>query len=360
MSSDEIKWEFLRHCQSNNLEGVNHCLSHGVDVNTKAVVFGDISSALMLACQNGNPAIVARLVQVPGLDINFQNEAGDSAAYCASFLAEIECVRILAETGKVDWNQGGSNGDTPLYLALYFGASDTADIIMRQPHIDYNVKTQDGGATLGQAAVRGGDAWCVETLAEQERFVGWNVPDRNGLTPIMVAFKDGKREMVEILLRCPRVDLSCTDQEGWSLVFRAIQRNKLGKIMLKCSVQKTLLYVFVDFVKTILSKLEKPYSGCSLACIAVEVGEEEDIRLLVQAEREDVDGCYDKNLCIRVDWNKTAEDEDPAILWALKNEKSGIVDILMAVNKINLQGDLRADLTREIVHPPEPLVYDHC
>ena len=91
----------------------------------------------------------------------------------------------------------------------------------------------------------------------------------------------------------------------------------------------------------ILSKLEKPYSGSSLARIAVEVGEEEDIRLLVQSED------YNKEWLrlIRVDWSETAEDEDPAILWALKNEKFGIVDILMAVNKINLQGDPSADLT---------------
>ena len=89
--------------------------------------------------------------------------------------------------------------------------------------------------------------------------------------------------------------------------------------------------MFVDLVKMILSKLEKPYYGSSLARIAVEVGEEEDIRLLVQSGS--------------VDWNETAEDEDPAILWALKNEKFGIVDILMAVNKINLQGDPSADLT---------------
>ena len=95
----------------------------------------------------------------------------------------------------------------------------------------------------------------------------------------------------------------------------------------------------------ILSKLEKPYYGSSLARIAVEVGEEEDIRLLVQAEREDARGLYDADLFIRVDWNETAEDEDPAILWALKSGKFGIVDILMAVNKINLQGDPSADLT---------------
>ena len=94
----------------------------------------------------------------------------------------------------------------------------------------------------------------------------------------------------------------------------------------------------------ILSKLEKPYYGSSLARIAVEVGEEEDIRLLVEAER-DILYIYTNHRYIRVDWNETAEDEDPAILWALKNEKFGIVDILMAVNKINLQGDPSADLT---------------
>ena len=84
-------------------------------------------------------------------------------------------------------------------------------------------------------------------------------------------------------------------------------------------------------MRTILSRLNKTYTGTTLARIAVEVGEEEDIRLLVQSGS--------------VDWNETAEDEDPAILWALKNEKFGIVDILMPVNKINLQGDPSADLT---------------
>ena len=80
----------------------------------------------------------------------------------------------------------------------------------------------------------------------------------------------------------------------------------------------------------ILSKQEKPYSGSSLARIAVEVGEEEDIRLLVQSERNDEK--YDEKWhgLVRVDWNETTEDEDPAILWALKNEKFGIVDILIS------------------------------
>ena len=69
-----------------------------------------------------------------------------------------------------------------------------------------------GGATLGHAAVWG-DVKCVETLAAQERFDCWNVPDRDGDTPIMKALKEDKTEIVEILLECPRVDVNVVDRE---------------------------------------------------------------------------------------------------------------------------------------------------
>ena len=84
-------------------------------------------------------------------------------------------------------------------------------------------------------------------------------------------------------------------------------------------------------MKRILSKLERPYYGSSLARIAVEVGEEEDIRLLVQSGS--------------VDWDETVEDEDPATLWSLKNEKFEIFDLLPSATKINLQEDPSADLS---------------
>ena len=76
--------EFLQNCQDNNLEGVNDCLSRGVDVNSKedwyGCVLGPKMTALMIACEYGNPTIVSRLVQVPGLDINYQDRERDIQA----------------------------------------------------------------------------------------------------------------------------------------------------------------------------------------------------------------------------------------------------------------------------------------
>ena len=115
--------EFIEHCRENNLEGVEDCLSRGVDVNTTEESDGKQISALMFACGAGNPAIVSRLVQVPGLDINYQTEEGVTAAWLACRKCHTECVRILAQTDRVDWNKADEWGRTPLCWALFNGRS---------------------------------------------------------------------------------------------------------------------------------------------------------------------------------------------------------------------------------------------
>ena len=72
----------------------------------------------------------------------------------------------------------------------------------------------------------------------------------------------------------------------------------------------------------ILARLNKKYTGSTLARIAVEMLDEEDIDMLVHSEF--------------VDWNERAENEDPAILWALKNDKFDLLHLLLKSPGINL------------------------
>ena len=191
--------------------------------------YGHDRPELLKNCYDGNSAIVSKLVKESGLDINFQDEEyGDTAAYLCCVWGYTKCVRILAETGRVDWNKRNKWGKTPLSLALHYRQSDIVEIIVKQPNIDYDIKDKDG-VTLTQTAVYGGFVKGVETLAAEERCECWNDPDSDGDTPIMRALKYDKTEIVETLLECPRVDLSCRDKEGWSLVFRAMETSNLGE-----------------------------------------------------------------------------------------------------------------------------------
>ena len=68
--------QFLNHCMEDNLQGVNDCLNG---------FFETLCQGLTVACDRGNPAIVSRLVQVPGLNFNYQDEVeGWTAAHLAS------------------------------------------------------------------------------------------------------------------------------------------------------------------------------------------------------------------------------------------------------------------------------------
>ena len=46
---------FIKHCEGNELEGVNYCLSRGFDVNSK---YNGMTGP-MFACESGNSAIVS-------------------------------------------------------------------------------------------------------------------------------------------------------------------------------------------------------------------------------------------------------------------------------------------------------------
>jgi len=340
-----LKQEFIKYCQENDLKRAEACLTLDVDVNTVSedghwsgltvaayknykdlleillshpqikinnttdpgVVYAGLSgrqlTALMFASRAGNSAIVSRLVQVPGLDINYQDKYGVTAAHLASGWGHTEYVRILAETGKVDWNKRNKWG-SPLYWALYSGNSDIVEIIVKQSNIDYNIKNDDG-ETLAQRSVINGNVKSVETLADQEECQCWNVPDTDGNTPALKALKENKMDILKILLKCPRVDLSCRDADGWSLLFRAIaMKNR-------------------DLVNRILSKMGQDVTGKTLARIAVEMGGDEDVRRLVEAGT--------------VDWNEKVQGEDPAIFWALNNERFEMVKILLKCPRIDLK-----------------------
>ena len=129
----------------------------------------------------------------------------------------------------MDWNQRDGVGTTPLYWALW--NPDNLEIIGKQPNLDYNIKSNDGD-TLAQVAVRRADVKLVETLAAQEKFHYWNVPDKAGDTPVLKALKENKMDILQMLLNCPRVDLTLNDDNGDSLIMVALKTGRIDVVKL--------------------------------------------------------------------------------------------------------------------------------
>ena len=78
-------------------------------------------TALIVACRTGDSEEVSRLVQDGGLDLNYQDECGSTAAERASYHGHTQCVQILADCReRVNWKKKDNWDGTPLYWALRF------------------------------------------------------------------------------------------------------------------------------------------------------------------------------------------------------------------------------------------------
>ena len=171
-----------------------------------------------------------------GLDINAVDDYGVTAAHWAVTWRHAEVIRLLAATGEVNWNIGDLAGNTPLHLALFGGDFEVAGIIMKQDNVDFSLRASLGW-TVAMAAVYGESTRCVELLAQQENCNSWNIPSDDGNTPLMEAIKWKNKDILKILLNCPRVDLNLLDKDGNSAVMKAIKEEKLvlARLLIRCS-----------------------------------------------------------------------------------------------------------------------------
>jgi len=75
------------------------------------------------------------LVQRPELDINHQDNTGLSAVMYVSFVGATKCVKILAETGRVDWSLAWPLGHTALEIAYRRGHFEICMVIAQYVYI---------------------------------------------------------------------------------------------------------------------------------------------------------------------------------------------------------------------------------
>ena len=115
-------WGLESCCRNNSLNGVEECLSRGADVNRvfyNLIGDGLQLTGLMTACREGHPDIVARLLQVEGVMVNYQGVLKETAAHWACQQGNLSCLQLLAKVGTVDWTIRNNRGQTPLDLGKF-------------------------------------------------------------------------------------------------------------------------------------------------------------------------------------------------------------------------------------------------
>ena len=203
---------------------------------TKPYLRKAAQEVFVAACKDGEANAAALLLEGDGVDGNAvlnqhcvvdegwaygDNKEGDTALTRAAREGRGHVVRALVESGKVDVNRAGRNGELPLVLAIKSTDASCAEALLAADGIDtllvggYRAETP-----LIAAAGVGNAAWVKCFLAvdgvatnhaanqEGEKWSG------GGYTALMFAAEEGHTECVQALLEADGIAVNHTTQGG--------------------------------------------------------------------------------------------------------------------------------------------------
>ena len=143
----------------NNIELFNILLSAGVDVNIGIFdgFSGDLppkSSQLIFASLLNRTEIVKLLLAVPGIDINLQNEYGDSALIIACKEGNSEIIKLLLTAPGINVNLQNKDGDSALIITCRKGNAEIVKLLLADPKIYINLQNINGDTALAESTVK--------------------------------------------------------------------------------------------------------------------------------------------------------------------------------------------------------------
>ena len=190
-----------------HLNSVNILLRYGADIEARGTLKIENNviegcTPLCAAAVTGHLNVVKLLIE-HNADVDGRTSTGSTPLRVAAHDGHLDVVRCLVESGA-DVNARNDYESTPLMAACYYGhVSVVTYLINKGAFMDLQAK--NGNTALHYAAQRGH----LETVSQLLALGASQLPNNQGLTPLLYACDKGSIEMVEYLIKRPE----CTKEQ---------------------------------------------------------------------------------------------------------------------------------------------------
>lgn len=195
---DQITTPLIIASRNGNLKCVKILLSYSADIEAKGTVKVDDqiieeTSALWAAAAKGEMDVVKCLVKA-GANVNSKTKTNSTPLRATAYDGRIDIVSYLVEHGA-EVNVKNNFDNTPLMVACYNGHRTVVSYLIEKG-AGLNVQDRQGNTVLHYAVERG-HVDIVKDLVSKQVL---QLPNKLGLTPLLLASNECKTEMVEYLV----------------------------------------------------------------------------------------------------------------------------------------------------------------
>ena len=153
------------------------------------------------------------------IDLNCQNDAGETPLFIACRDNHVEVVKLLLESSKVDVNMGSP---TPLFIASTHGSYETCQLIVTRDDIKEDIRTAEGVSPLMAAAQRG-DFKMVNILYNSVKRLPLESRRLEITDATFIAIQQSNTDIVGLLSLDEALDTARFDSNGETLLTAAVK-----------------------------------------------------------------------------------------------------------------------------------------
>lgn len=342
--TEEEQKEFYLAVLKSNVEKVREYLDRGIDINRE--VPGEYP--LFVASKAGHPEMVKVLLEA-GADVNQKDDEQETILHWLGHLghqeSHLEVVKILVQEPKIDINSQDNEGNTPLHLASFSGNTKIVKVLAQMPGIKINAKNQNGWTPFLAATAVVVRLEIVKYLAQ---IPGINLEARNneGKNVLHLASQKGKWEVVDFLKEIlPNLKGVQDDSGATPKQLAQIKKEELAQEELKkqASRKKTapLRKKLAKIIEKNLVELQKHYQ--EFLDMRTNI-----VKMVKYANNSDEDESVSGKMY--VDWNHLWGDEVVSETYFQENElkygKMFLVDMVWGRWSHLWNGELQNDISK--------------
>jgi len=183
--------DFINAAAKNNILLVNEFIKSGIDINIEDNVG---NTALHVASLMDNKEIVKQLIE-SGANLDIKNHDGKTALYIAALMDNEEIVKQLIDKGA-SLNIKDHDGKTALYIATF---KENEEIVKQliDAEADLNIQDNKGKTALYIATLKGNKEIVKQLIGAKADL---NIPSNDGNTALHVASLMDNKEIVKQLI----------------------------------------------------------------------------------------------------------------------------------------------------------------
>ena len=242
--------------RNGHLNSVKILLGYGADIEARGTLKTGIEviegcTPLWAAASFGRLDVVKLLIE-QNADVDGRTSTGSTPLRTAAFNGHLDVVRCLVESGA-DVNARTITENTPLIVACYHGHLNVV-IYLIDKGAFMDLQNKDGSTALHVAAQRGH----LEIVSQLLALRASQLPNNQGLTPLLYACNECSIEMVECLINRPE----CTKEQridALELLGATIANGKFRDIKKAFSYMKRGMEMrYEDLAHPLLKKKMEP------------------------------------------------------------------------------------------------------